>query len=153
MLGVSWGFGEDAVNPEYNDDDEDDEDDKNIPDYLKNDENYDRKYGEKYSVSLKDAEVNEKDAAILEKIRKKEKKIQNMQEEIKRIYLKEKVQDDGLTEGQVATVNRNDKAIASHMEEIEVLVGQIREKNAQREGKQIAQGVSGMICTIILYII
>lgn len=82
--GISWGFDEDAVNYDDEVDDEDvpgsTEDDK-VPSYLKNDENYDRKYGKKFSTDLKDTEVHEKDRAILDKIRVKERKIQNMQEE------------------------------------------------------------------------
>lgn len=130
-MGVGWGFGEDAVNEDYNEEEEEEEE---LPDYVKNDPNYNRIYGEKFSSSLKDSEVNEKDAAVLEKIRKKEKKIQNMQEEIKRIYMKEGKQDEGLTSGQAAAVERNDKRIEVLTAEVEAMEKTLREKNAQREG-------------------
>jgi FHA domain len=132
--GVSWGFDEDAENPQSDEDVEAEE----LPDYIKNDENYDRKHGKKYSAGLADessSETKEKDAAILEKIRTKERKIQNMQEEIRRIYLKEASQPDGLTEGQSAAVRRNDKRIEELKESIQDLLDQIKMKNAHREGK------------------
>ena len=135
--GVSWGFDEDAENPQSDEEVEAEE----LPDYIKNDENYDRKHGKKYSAGLADessSETKEKDAAILEKIRTKERKIQNMQEEIRRIYLKEASQPDGLTEGQSAAVRRNDKRIEELKESIQDLLDQIKMKNAHREGKPSA---------------
>lgn len=135
--GVSWGFDEDAENPQSDEDAEAEE----LPDYIKNDENYDRKHGKKYSAGLADessSETKEKDAAILAKIRTKERKIQNMQEEITRIYLKEASQPDGLTEGQSAAVRRNDKRIEELKESIQDLLDQIKMKNAHREGKPSA---------------
>ena len=45
----------------------------------------------------------------MEKLRKKERKIENMQEETRRIYAKELSQPDGLTEGQLAAVAKNDR--------------------------------------------
>jgi FHA domain len=135
--GVSWGFDEDAENPQSDEEVEAEE----LPDYIKNDENYDRKHGKKYSAGLADESSSEtkiKDAAILEKIRTKERKIQNMQEEIRRIYLKEASQSDGLTEGQSAAVRRNDKRIEELKESIQDLLDQIKTKNAHREGKPSA---------------
>ena len=135
--GVSWGFDEDAENPQSDEEVEAEE----LPDYIKNDENYDRKHGKKYSAGLADessSETKEKDAAILEKVRTKERKIQNMQEEIRRIYLKEASQPDGLTEGQSAAVRRNDKRIEELKESIQDLLDQIKMKNAHREGKPSA---------------
>lgn len=129
--GIAWGFREDAVN-DY-DDDENDDKDVELPDYIKKDENYDRKYGEKYSSSIQDSEVNEKDKKSLERIRKFERKIQNMQEEIRRIYMKEGNQDEGLTEGQAAAVERNDKRIEDLKNQIEALEAQIRGKQVQRQ--------------------
>lgn len=115
----SWGMREDAENTEEPDDKPEEE----LPEYLKklkNDEHFERKYGEKFAADIKESEAkNSKDAEILDKIRKKERKIQNMQEENRRIYLKENTQDSGLTEGQMAAVNRNDKSISSLQEEIE----------------------------------
>lgn len=130
LVGASWGFDEDAVN-----EDEDDElgPQVELPDYIKKDANYDRKYGEKYSAKLKDSEVHEKDKLILEKIRTKERKIQNMQEENRRIYLKENSQEAGLTEGQVAAVTRNDTRIVQLTEEIEGLEATILGKNQDRQ--------------------
>jgi pSer/pThr/pTyr-binding forkhead associated (FHA) protein len=131
--GASWGFDEDADNPQS----DEEEDSEELPDYVKNDDNYDRKHGKKYSAGLADdtSEVTEKDAAILEKIRTKERKIQNMQEEIRRIYLKESSQPDGLTDGQSAAVGRNDKRILELKESIEDLLNQLKMKSAHREGK------------------
>ena len=131
-LGVGWGFAEDAVN--YEDDEDGEEEGEELPDYVTKDPNYQRIYGEKFSASVSSSEVNEKDNALYDKIRKKEKKIQNMQEEIKRIYMKEGKQDEGLTDGQRAAVERNDKRIEVLMAEVEALVGTLRGKNSQREG-------------------
>ena len=141
--GASWGFGEDAENPPSDEEEETEE----LPDYVKNDSNYDRKHGKKYSSglfeeSLSDSNhhgkpINEKDAAIMEKIRVKERKIQNMQEEIRRIYLKESSQPDGLTEGQGAAVSRNDKRIEELKESIQELLDNLKLKSLQRDGKSI----------------
>ena len=57
--GISWGFGEDAENDD-DEDDEEDEDEK-VPSYLKNDENYERKYGKKFQTDVKESDVHEKD--------------------------------------------------------------------------------------------
>lgn len=153
--GISWGFGDDAENE---DDDEGDEggglgnglfkgggtskmhsevDEEDLPDYIKNDPNRDRKYNDKFQVNINDDNVNEKDRGILEKIRVKERKIQNMQEEIKRIYLKEGSQESGLTEGQLAAVSRNDSRIEQLKEQIQQLVSQIKDKNLQRAGSSM----------------
>lgn len=115
----SWGMREDAEATE----DVDDKPEEELPEYLKklrNDEHFERKFGEKFSADIKESEAkNSKDVEILDKIRKKERKIQNMQEENRRIYLKENTQEAGLTEGQMAAVNRNDKSITLLQEEIE----------------------------------
>jgi pSer/pThr/pTyr-binding forkhead associated (FHA) protein len=135
----SWGMREDA---EAEAEEDAAEAEKELPDYLKKlkgDENYDRKYGEKFSASIDDTEAkNSKDAEILEKIRKKERKIQNMQEENRRIYMKESSQEAGLTEGQMAAVSRNDKSIASLETEVEDLVKTIRAKAGDRAGGSVA---------------
>lgn len=105
-----------------------------LPDYLRKDENYDRKYGDKYIANITNDEIhNDKDEKILEKIRKKETKIQNMQEEIRRIYVKESQQDDGLTTGQLQVIERNDKAIIQLQQEIDQLIHTIRDKNQIRQ--------------------
>lgn len=137
--GASWGFDEDADNPQS----DDEENSEELPDYVKNDDNYDRKHGKKYSAGLADetADINEKDAGILEKIRTKERKIQNMQEEIKRIYMKESSQPDGLTDGQSAAVGRNDKRILELKESVEDLLGHLKMKSAHREGKASTGGL------------
>lgn len=115
----SWGMREDAEAEEVTDQQPEEE----LPEYLKKlkkDEHFDRKYGEKFTAEIKESEAkNSKDAEILEKIRKKERKIQNMQEENRRIYLKENSQESGLTEGQTTAVTRNDKSITLLQEEIE----------------------------------
>lgn len=141
FLGTSWGMSfEDFSEGDQAGADEDDSDSRkgykrsSLPEYLRKDENYDRKYGDKFEADIKADEIhNKKDEEILEKIRKKERKIQNMQEEIRRIYLKEQSQDEGLTEGQLAAVARNDKAIEQLSQDIESLVKQIRDKNLHRE--------------------
>ena len=132
---ASWGFGEDA--PQEDDDYYEDKQGKNdgekdLPAYIKNDKNYDRKYADKYNVELDESEVTEKDKQLLEKIRTKERKIQNMQEENRRIYMKDG-QEGGLTENQLKTVARNDDNINQHMEQIEILVAQLKDKNLQRQ--------------------
>lgn len=109
--GISWGFREDAPADDSGDEEENGEEKDNLPSYIKRDENYDRKYGKKFSADIDESEVNEKDRAVLEKIRAKEKKIQNMQEENRRIYMKEASQEEGLTAGQQACVSRNDNNI------------------------------------------
>lgn len=130
----SWGMREDAEQP----DEQVEQAEEELPDYLKKmkkDENFDRKYGDKFTANIGESEAkNSKDAEIMEKIRKKERKIQNMQEENRRIYLKEGAQEDGLTGGQAAAVARNDKSIASLTDEIAQLVGQIRAKATDRNG-------------------
>lgn len=131
--GISWGISADEIVAEEDAVPEIEEDESKLPAYLRREENFDRKYGDKFSVDIKDEEVNEKDQGVLEKIRKKERKIQNMQEEIRRIYLKENNQEDGLTAGQLAAVDRNDKAIAQLSEEIVVLVQQLKSKELQRQ--------------------
>ena len=136
---ASWGFDEDAVNPTIEDSDSDEEKSKKskLPEYLRKDENYDRKFGDKFSVEI-GVEVSENDKKILEKVKKKEKKIQNMQEEIRRIYLKENNQDGGLTEGQLAAVQRNDKSIELLKSEIESLVNTLQSKAHQKLSRQTA---------------
>jgi pSer/pThr/pTyr-binding forkhead associated (FHA) protein len=133
----SWGMREDAEpEPEEEDNDTFGERDQELPEYLrkmKNDENFDRKYGEKFKASIDETEAkNAKDAEVMEKIRKKERKIQNMQEENRRIYLKEGSQENGLTEGQMAAVARNDKSITALETEVEDLIRQIRAKAGDR---------------------
>jgi pSer/pThr/pTyr-binding forkhead associated (FHA) protein len=134
--GVGWGFREDAVNEEY--EEEGEEEEVELPDYIKNDEHYDRKYGEKFSSTLSDADVSEKDQKLLEKVRKHERKIRNMQEEISKIYQKEGKQDEGLTAGQTAAVERNDKRIEVLKAELAGLEAQIRGKQAQRSSSAAA---------------
>lgn len=150
--GVTWGISMDDDYDEPDNKEEDEEvddrlrnrlDDKKrsfLPEYLRKDENYDRKYGERYEAPIREEEVkSKKDQEILEKIRKKEKKIQNMQEENRRIYMKEQSQDDGLTEGQLAAVSRNDKAIEQLSEEIDQLVNQIRSKYSEGSDSGLTQ--------------
>jgi len=157
----SWGFSEhdedeciatsskariDGDEDDGDEDDGDEEDDSrrsrflrgdkglaDLPEYLKNDENYDRKYGDKYAVNISESIVkNEKDVAIHDKIRVKEKKIQNMQEENRRIYMKEASQDGGLTDGQTNAVKRNDANIIQIKNDIDNLVKQLQIKEQDR---------------------
>lgn len=136
-VGISWGFREDAQN--YDDEDNHNhlEDKDNLPDYLKDDLNYERKFGDKFSSSIADSEVSEKDLELLEKLRKKERKIQNMQQEISRIYMKENNQENGLTAGQLAAVERNDKRIEQLKEQVESIEKTLREKKNQREASKL----------------
>ena len=60
----------------------------------------------------------ERDKLLREKIRTKERKLANLQEETRRIYLKEKNQENGLSAGQLATVDRNAKSSARLEHEI-----------------------------------
>lgn len=85
-IGISWGFDEDA-DEEIDDNDENNEEDeetgpkkKKLPSYLMDDENYDRKYGKTYNINLDilDIQPNDKDHKLIEKLKKHEKKIQNM---------------------------------------------------------------------------
>eukprot|EP01042_Synura_sphagnicola_P000602 gene602-656_t len=149
-LGISWGFADDAPPEDWEEEAEkrshiEEEKEKKLPAYVKNDPNYDRKYGESFSASLVESEIVEKDREIYEKIKAKEKKIQNMQEEIRRIYMKEKKQEGELTEGQQAAVQRNDQRIEVLKNEIEELEMKIRTNNKYREsgqGPRSAQGKS-----------
>ena len=59
-----------------------------------------------------------------------------MQEETRRIYLKENSQDGGLTAGQVAAVERNDKSIEQLTADIDTLVNTLQSKNLQRQHKK-----------------
>lgn len=134
--GASWGFGEDAV-----DDEADEAEGKAaLPDYVKKDENYERKYGSKYESRLSESDVGGKDKKTVEKVRKRELKIQNMQEETRRIYVKEGSQESGLTEGQLAAVQRNDARIAVLVGEIEELETELQQRSASR-GTGAAKGV------------
>ena len=132
--GITWGMSDDDPVEETNSDD-DEESKKNLPVYVKFDEHYDRKYGAKYESRLSQkelAEYSDKDKGIVEKILKKEKKIQNMQEENRRIFLKEGAQDGGLTEGQMAAVSRNDNRIQALQEEIGVLENELTSHSSIR---------------------
>lgn len=115
-----------------------------LPEYLKNDENYDRKYGDKYAISISESSLkNEKDAAIHDKIRVKERKIQNMQEENRRIYMKETSQDNGLTEGQLNAVKRNDVNILHLKNDIDNLVKQLQIKEQDRNRNNNSSSIDG----------
>lgn len=134
-IGIGWGFREDAE--EVFSDEEDKRKEEDLPDYLKKDLNFDRKYNEKYEADIRDEDaLNEKDRTVLEKIRTKERKIQNMQEENRRIFNKESSQDEGLTEGQSRAVARNDVQIEKLSAEVEELVQTIKSKNLQRSLQQ-----------------
>lgn len=132
--GISWGIREDEpVEDAYSEDEE--EQKQKLPDYVKFDEHYDRKYGAKFEsrLDLKDlAEYSEREKGIVEKIRKKERKIQNMQEENRRIFLKEGAQDGGLTEGQMAAVSRNDNRIQALQDEISALENELLSNSSAR---------------------
>lgn len=70
-----------------------------LPDYLKNDPRYRDKYDEEgrpKKAVLKN--VHEKDAKLVEKLRTKEKKIENLEAEVHRIRAKDLAQG-GLSEG------------------------------------------------------
>lgn len=110
----------------------------NLPAYLQQDENYDRKYGAKFEVKLDESLIkSDKDRELLDKIRKNERKIQNLQEEIRRIYMKEHTQEDGLTAGQQSVISRNDKAIADLTTTISDLVKRLEQKQIDRIGSTV----------------
>ena len=148
-LGISWGFADDAPPEDWEEEESEkrshieEEKEKKLPAYVKNDPNYDRKYGESFSASLVESEIVDKDREIYEKIKAKEKKIQNMQEEIRRIYMKEKKQEGELTEGQQAAVQRNDQRIEVLKNEIEELEMKIRTNNKYRESGQGPRSAHG----------
>ena len=102
--------------------------------YIKKDENFSRKYGETFSAGVREEEVHERDRPLFEKIRVKERKVQNMQEENRRIYMKEAKQESGLSEGQLACVAKNDRNIEKLMEEIQELRNRLKLNNENRSG-------------------
>lgn len=109
----------------------------NLPAYLREDESYDRKYGSKFEVEFDETQIkSDKDRELADKLRKKERKIQNMQEEIRRIYLKEHQQEEGLTAGQLAVVARNDKGIADLIQEANDLLKRLNQKQIDRNFTQ-----------------
>lgn len=126
--GVSWGFAEDAAEGE-----EDEEGEAALPAYMKDDPHYERKYGELFTAGIQEGEVHAKDAKLLEKVKQREAKIRHMQEESGKIYAKEGSQDGGLTEGQAATVRRNDMRIVELSAEVRALVQQIQGKESARQ--------------------
>jgi pSer/pThr/pTyr-binding forkhead associated (FHA) protein len=147
--GIGWGFREDAENYEDDNmsnhllDEEGGAKGKTLPDYIKNDPNYDRKFGEIFTSTITEGtSVSDKDQKLLEKLRKKEKKIQNMQQEISRIYMKENNQDNGLTAGQIAAVERNDRRIEVLREQVEAIERTLNEKMAQREMSKAGAGAA-----------
>ncbi len=105
----------------------------NLPQYLLQDENYNRKHGEKFELNVDETLIkSEKDREILDKLRKKERKIQSLQEETRRIYMKEHQQEDGLTTGQQAVVSRNDKVISDLLTDVEDLMKKLQQKHMDR---------------------
>ena len=70
----------------------------------------------------------ERDKPLREKIRTKERKLANLQEETRRIYLKETNQENGLSAGQLATVDRNAKSSARLEHEILELLSSAQNK-------------------------
>lgn len=134
---ISWGIHDDDSTVADSNDDNDSNsrshisrrDDESLPDYIRNDDNYDRKYGDKFEVNLSVIETSgtagKNTNKLIDRLKTKERKVQNLQEEIKRIYLKEGSQDNGLTEGQLAVVTRNDSYILQLKSEIDQILGQI----------------------------
>ena len=130
---VLWGFGPDDED-EYNTNQGSAENDEDEPEYLRKDPNYARKFGTEFISTVKDSDVDEKDTAILQKLRLKEQKIRNMLEENRRIYMKEASQDAGLTDGQNAAVTRNDSRIEQLKDEIQELMNTLQSKKQSRGG-------------------
>ena len=129
--------------------------DEQLPDYLKNDPLF-RKY-RTASASVGEKEVHERDLKLFEKLQAKITKMNNIQNENKRILAKARAsararappsiardealpppsptQDSaqgGLGDGQRAAVARNDERLADLAVQIEELEDQIRQKNRQR---------------------
>lgn len=133
---------------DYDQNEKDDDKRSNLPRYLREDENYERKYGDLYSVedfissyekamiklAPKPAEGVEKslsdaDLKLIEKLRATQLKIQNIEQETRRIYMKESTQGE-LTEGQIAAVSRNDERIRVLTESNDELISIMKNKLA-----------------------
>ncbi|CAK4140040.1 unnamed protein product [Aphanomyces euteiches] len=152
--GISWGFGEDAVNESDEDDDEnDDEDDKkanssvskrsntNLPDYLRN--RQDANQTPYVSKVTKDNVNLAKDEKLYTRLQSKIQKMENLKLESTRIRAKQNV---GLTDGQqvalgtrsplnmppTAMSGRCEGRIQALEEEIETLEAQLLAKHTQR---------------------
>ena len=126
----NWGIRFDDV--DHNDDDNDPNqhnNDDDLPDYVKKENN---KNSKKYVAKIiNDDDINEKDRSIFEKIKVFERKIQNMEEEIRRINNKEF--ENGLTEGQLKVLSRNQEKISEFENEINNLIQQIQDRNNNRK--------------------
>lgn len=118
-----------------------------LPDYLRNDEHYAQKLvgrgggngggGGGVVINEADFAASEKDRAVLEKVRVKQRKLEHMQTELRQIQVKEAAQENGLTEGQQKTVARNEQAIEKLTTEIQELVRSVQDKRQQRQGPSV----------------
>ncbi|GAB5033991.1 smad fha domain-containing protein [Nannochloropsis oceanica] len=138
--GVTWGMAEDAAEEEGEEGEEGREEGERkaeLPDYLKNLPEHQRRAFERGReggmgmVTVDENEVHEKDRKLFERLRAKALKIEHMESEIGRIYAKENSQG-GLTDGQRQAVARNEERIEKLKEEVEDIEEQIRGKNAAR---------------------
>ncbi|CAM9856292.1 unnamed protein product [Chrysoparadoxa australica] len=122
---VSWGFDEDA----QEEDEEEDSDDEELPDYLKNSVNKQKRSDTK--IGVKEEDVNEKDRKAFEKLQAKALKIEHMHLEMEKIRAKDSAQG-GLTQGQQNQISRNEERIKQLREQMGDIEATIREKNKQR---------------------
>lgn len=122
---VSWGMGtgeEIGAGADGNDDENDD-----LPSYLKNDPSFRRKQS---NVREDEFGSSDKDKALLEKIRAKELKIEQLEGENRKIQHNAERGGTGLSSGQSAAMTRNDHVIAKLENEIAELLRTHRERNS-----------------------
>lgn len=128
----NWGIRFDDVDNVNNDDDVNNlnvyNNDEDLPDYVKKEKDKSTKY---VSKMINDNDINEKDRSIFEKIKLFERKIQNMEEENRRINNKEF--ENGLSEGQLKVLSRNQEKILEIENEIDILIQQIQDRNDNRK--------------------
>eukprot|EP00775_Hariotina_reticulata_P006570 gene6570-6798_t len=102
--GVSWGMGPDAEDEE-----------QGGPEQAVNWRSY---------VDNNSAKLTDRQTKLLDKIRKREYKVKNLEAETGKITAKER-QEGGLTQGQAATLVRNERALEALREELEELEEQL----------------------------
>eukprot|EP00879_Flechtneria_rotunda_P006998 GHRR01007347.1.p1 GENE.GHRR01007347.1~~GHRR01007347.1.p1 ORF type:complete len:746 (+),score=339.15 GHRR01007347.1:207-2444(+) len=116
--GVSWGMMGDDAEDEMK---------------AQNTDNIDwRKYVEKHTIT-------DRQTKLLDKIRKREYKVRNLEAECSKISAKER-SEGGLTQGQAATLVRNERALEALREELEELEEQLQDSITDSiKGKQAAK--------------
>ena len=156
--GVTWGFDEDAENPdEEGEEGEEQEggagggggakgdDRQQLPEYLRLQRQKESERGLSGSglgSSLARSEVHEKDASLFEALQRKLAKMENLQREKERIEAKEASQDGGLSEGQVRQAAKNEEQLQKLQAQLLELEEKIRSRNAAR-AKSSGGGAGG----------